>query len=55
MLEVANEIVLVMFLKDPIARLTQNSLPFCLSKMACKGRKTLASKSEIAVAGVYEL
>jgi len=55
MLEVADEIVFVVFRKDLIPRLTQNSLPFSLSEMACERSKNFASKYEIVVAGACGL
>jgi hypothetical protein len=45
MLEIADKIGLVVFLKDPIPRLTQNSLSFSLGKVACVRQKTLAYHS----------
>jgi hypothetical protein len=45
MLEVTDEIGLVVFLKDPIPRLTENSLSFSLSKVACVRRIILVYRS----------
>ena len=49
MLKTADEIGLLMFLKDHIPRLTENSFAFSFGEMACETWKTLVLELEIAV------